>query len=225
MNATQAILRRLRETPETLSDEEVRKTSLSTFSAGLGEFPPKRIINAYLWWLEVQRKAPRGTINLVWSSVVTDWVQSLKARDFHLVEIIYEVNDWKIKNAPFYEPITEDGESRRPPTATQLAIAWGFPSTTLQLTHFVTPQDSASTPPMMPKCYDAQHEWKLDKPLTDVHPTRNHNVSGYKATRDSTSSSPVRFRNCGDQLEQKLGHPLTIVPASYICNRCKGRGE
>ncbi len=39
------------------------------------------------------------------------------------------------------------------------------------------------------------------------------------------STLPVMSRIYHSQLERKLDSALTKVPASYVCNRCKGRGE
>jgi hypothetical protein len=175
------ILSKLQKSPETLSDEELTRTSLSVFSKSLGVFASQRVIDAYLRWLEVQRTAPRRNINYHWLNTVAHWTQALRARGFSLEEIIREVSAWKEVNGPFVEPNPSDSESRLPPTPVNLAFGWDrMPITTKVVRH-------------------------------------NENVC------DSTLNT--MSRRYDSQLEQKLNSALTKVPVSYVCNRCKGRGE
>jgi hypothetical protein len=175
------VISKLQKSPETLSDEELTRTSLSVFSKGLGLFTSRRVINAYLRWLEVQRNAPRRNINYHWLNTIAHWAQALRARGFSLEEINREVSIWKEVNGPFVEPNPLDFESRLPPTLTNLAFGWDR------------------------------------TPITTKVVSNNENIC------DSTLNTMSRRYDA--QLERKLDSALTKVPASYICNRCKGRGE
>lgn len=175
------IISKLQRSPETLSDDELTQTSLSVFSKGLGVFTSRRVINAFLRWLEVQRNAPRRNINYHWLNTIGHWTQALRARGFSLEEIKREVSVWKEANGPFVEPNPSDSESRLPPTLINLAFGWDR------------------------------------TPVTTKGVTNNENARG--STLDTMS------RRYDTQLERKLNNALTKVPASYICNRCKGRGE
>jgi hypothetical protein len=177
----EGIVSKLQESPETLSDGELIKTSLSVFSKSLGVFTSRRVINAYLRWLEVQRKAPRQNINYNWLNTISHLTQALRVRGFSLEEINGEVSVWKEVNGPFINPNPADSESRPPPTSANLAFGW-------------------------------------DRTLITTKVVPNN-----ENTRDSTLDTMSRRHDT--QLERKLDSALTKVPASYICNRCKERGE
>jgi hypothetical protein len=175
------IISKLQNSPEILSNEELIKVPLSVFSKGLGVFTSRRVINAYLRWLEVQRNAPRGNINYHWLNTIVHWTQALRARGFSLEEINREVSVWKEVNGPFVEPYSSDSESRLPPTLANLTSGW------------------------------------------DRMPITTKIVSDNKSIRNSTLDT--MSRRYDTQLERKLDSALTKVPTTYICNRCKGRGE
>jgi hypothetical protein len=176
------ILWKLQNNPEILSDEELTRTSLSSLSRGLGAFTSRRIINAYLRWLEVQRKAPKRNINYHWFNTIAHWTQALRSRGFSLEEISREVSAWKEVNGPFLDTASLfDSESRLPPTSVNLTLGW----------------DRA---PITTKAFPNNEE--------------THDVALDKMSR--------RYET---QLERKPDSALANVPASYICNRCKGRGE
>jgi hypothetical protein len=174
------IISKLQNSPETLSDDELTRTSLSAFSKGLGVFTSRRVINAYLRWLEVQRNAPRRNINYHWLNTISHWTQSLRARGFSLEEINREVSIWKEANGPFVEPNLSDSESRLPPTLANLAFGWDR------------------------------------TPITTKAASNNESIRG--------SILDAMARRYDTQLDHKLDSTLTKIPASYICNRCKGRG-
>lgn len=117
------IVKKLHSNPERLSSGELAKTLLSTFNKNLGNFSFARTLEAYLRWLEAQRRAPQTTINYNWKNVVMQWAQSLKARNYSLKELVIEVEHWKRTHGPFHDPETEVNP-RYPPTIEELETAY-----------------------------------------------------------------------------------------------------
>jgi hypothetical protein len=117
------IVKKLHSNPERLSSGELAKTLLSTFNKNLGNFSFARTFEAYLRWLEAQRRAPQTTINYNWKNVVMQWAQSLKARNYSLKELVLEVEHWKRTHGPFHDPETEVNP-RYPPTIEELETAY-----------------------------------------------------------------------------------------------------
>ncbi|KFY22109.1 hypothetical protein V491_02882 [Pseudogymnoascus sp. VKM F-3775] len=119
------ILKKLHSHPDRLSSGELAKTLLSTFNKNLGKFSFATTFKVYIRWLEAQRRAPQTTINYNWKNVITQWAQSLKARDFSLKDLVLEVEHWKRSNGPFHDPNTELNP-RYPPTIDELETAYNM---------------------------------------------------------------------------------------------------
>ncbi|OBT91981.1 hypothetical protein VE01_09943 [Pseudogymnoascus verrucosus] len=119
------IVKKLHSNPERLSSGELAKTLLSTFNKNLGKFSFARTFQAYLKWLEAQRRAPQTTINYNWKNVVMQWAQSLKARDVRLKDLVLEVEHWKRTHGPFQDSKTEVNP-RYPPTIEELETAYNM---------------------------------------------------------------------------------------------------
>ncbi|OBT85499.1 hypothetical protein VE02_07339 [Pseudogymnoascus sp. 03VT05] len=113
----------IEEEEKRLSSGELAKTLLSTFNKNLGKFSFATTFEAYLRWLEAQRRAPQTTINYNWKNVMMQWAQSLKARNFSLKELVLEVEHWKRTHGPFHDPKTEVNP-RYPPTIEELETAY-----------------------------------------------------------------------------------------------------
>ncbi|OAF61354.2 hypothetical protein VC83_02247 [Pseudogymnoascus destructans] len=119
------IVKKLHSNPEHLSSGELAQTLLSTFNKNLGKFSFARTFEAYLRWLEAQRRAPQTTINYNWKNVVMQWTQSLKARDIRLKDLVLGVEHWKRTHGPFHDSKTEVNP-RYPPTIDELETAYNM---------------------------------------------------------------------------------------------------
>ncbi|KFY43967.1 hypothetical protein V494_01730 [Pseudogymnoascus sp. VKM F-4513 (FW-928)] len=119
------IVKKLNSHPERLSSGELAKTLLSTFNKNLGRFSFATTFDAYLRWLEAQRRAPQTTINYNWKNVIMQWAQSLKARDIPLKRLVVGVENWKRSHGPFDDPRTEVNP-RYPPTIDELEAAYNM---------------------------------------------------------------------------------------------------
>lgn len=117
------LLERLHNAPETLTNEQLSIIPLRILSKGLGNLSSRRIIDAYLRWLEVQRLSPRRNINYNWGNTVSQWTQALRARRFTIEEVLHEVELWRNTNGPFHDPQIEGGP-RYPPEPSDLVRGW-----------------------------------------------------------------------------------------------------
>lgn len=89
--------RLLKQEPELLSKEDLYGITLSFFNEKIGAggfLSSKRIMIAYLRWLEIQRTGKDHKLNHHWVNTQNQWIGALKARGFEEQEIIRDVMEW-----------------------------------------------------------------------------------------------------------------------------------